>query len=73
MHKQLKGDTLCPPDVSPVVVPMLVESPCPPLVADDDCQAMTGAGIGKGLKVECKWVVRDWDGGLGVQFVQPPV
>lgn len=36
-----------PPDVSPVVLPVPMELPCAPPVADDDHHAATGAGIRK--------------------------
>jgi hypothetical protein len=51
---------------------MLVESPCVPLVANDDHQAMTGAGIQESSVIDCVWVVRDGNGGSGAECVEPP-
>ena len=64
-NEKLERDALCPPDVSLVVFPVFVESPCAPPVSDDNRQAVTGAGIRESLVVDCERVVRDWDGGFG--------
>ena len=72
MNEELKGDTLCPPDVMAITLPAPVEFPGMPLIPNDDCQAITGAGIGEGLVVSCVWVEGDGNGGCGVKCMQPP-
>ena len=73
MDKELKGNTFCPPNVVAITLPAPVEFPSVPLAPNDDRQAVTGAGIGKGLVVSYEQVERNGDGGLGVKSVQPPV
>ena len=67
VDEELESDALCPPDVPSIMFPVVVELPGTPPVADDDCQAVTGAGIRKSMEVKCERVKRDWDGGLRVQ------
>ena len=67
VDEELKSDALCPPDVPSVMFPVVVELPGTPPVANDNRQAVTGAGIRKSTEVECERVKRDWDGGLRVQ------
>ena len=67
VDEELESDALCPPDVPSIMFPAVVELPGTPPVADDDCQAVTGAGIRKSMEVKCERVKRDWDGGLRVQ------
>ena len=64
-NEKLECDALCPPDVSLIVLPVFVESPCAPPVSDDDRQAVTGAGIREGSVVDCERVMWDWNGGFG--------
>ena len=73
MDKDLKGNTFCPPDVVAIRLPAPVEFLGTSLAPDDNCQAVTGAGIREGLVVSCKWVEGDGDGGLGVKSTQTPV
>lgn len=65
--EKLECDALCPPNVSSVVILVLVESPSTPPVADDDRQAVTGAGIQESLVVNCVWMVWDQDGRFGAK------
>ena len=65
--EELKSNALCPPDVPSVAFPVVMELPGMPPIANDNHQAMTGAGIRKSMEVECERVKRDWDGGLRVQ------
>ena len=72
-YQHFKSNTLSPPDVSPVVLPVPAESPGPPLGADDDSQTATGAGIGESLVVSGVQMDGDGDGGFGAQCPQPPM
>ena len=64
MDKELKGNTFCPSNVVAITLPAPVEFSGMPLASNDDHQAVTGAGIGKGLVVSCEWVEGNGDGDL---------
>ena len=44
-----------------------------PLVTNNDCQAVTGAGIQESLVVNYMRVVWDWDGRSGAMCMEPPM